>query len=281
VADQPGAPDGSVGTAPLAAPVTREELERALRRSALAVESVRDDVIQLAAQVVALANEVTRRLDGVEPHPAAPGTPAPPATATVEAAVDDATPQVLERIRMADDRSTARLALGDAEDKYAAAPDGPDCAELLPLCQARCCSFHFPLSTQDLDEGVIRWDYGRPYLIRQRPDDGYCVHNHPSGRFCTTYQHRPRPCRQYDCREDPRIWADFAARIPAAADPFARKEGPAPGELDLVERVRARQVALAMEAFSLNTNESARRRVEAAELAALRARLAAPPDDPA
>src|SRR5689334_10088174 len=162
---------------------------------ALAIESVRDDVIQLAAQVVALGDEMTRRLDKIEPYPAPPETPAPEVSRTIEEAIEQDLPGQLQRIRMNDDRSTGRLMLGDAENKYATEPKGPNCAELLPICEARCCTFHFWLSTQDLDEGVIRWDYGRPYFIKQRVEDGYCVHNHPESRGCTVYSHRPRPCR--------------------------------------------------------------------------------------
>ncbi len=242
-----------MGTAPHDAPVTRDELERALRRAALATEGVRDDVMQLAAQVVALTDELTRRLDGQEPdaNVARAGT--------LDATVEDAIPAVLERIRIRDERSSARVLLGDAEDKYRATAEGPDCEAILPICQARCCTLHFALSSQDLDEGVIRWDYGKPYVIRQRADDGYCVHNNPAGHGCTVYEVRPRPCRQYDCRQDPRIWVDFERRELAAASPYARKEGPAATQLDLIERVRARQVAMAMEGFALGTREAERR----------------------
>jgi hypothetical protein len=231
------------------APITRMDLERALRGAALATESVRDDVIQLAAQVVALQAELDRRV--------APG---------IDEAVQAAIPKQLEQIRIVDDNSTARLRLDDCENKYATPTSGPDCREILPICKGRCCKLHFALSTQDLDEGVIRWDYGRPYMIKQRPSDGRCVHSDPEVGFCTVYEHRPRPCRQYDCRKDQRIWADFDQRILADESPFARKEDveprPPPTELDLIERVRARQVALAMESFSLGTNEAARRREE-------------------
>lgn len=262
--DHDGAPAGSVGTARLDDPISRAEHERGLRRATLAIESVRDDVQQLAAHVVALTDELTRRLDGVEPHPAPAGTPAGPSAGTVEALVEAALPAILERIRINDERSSSRVLLGDAEDKFRAPSQGPDCEALLPLCEARCCTLHFALSSQDLDEGVIRWDHGRPYLIRQRPEDGYCVHNHPERRGCTVYAYRPRPCRQYDCRQDPRIWTDFARRELAPASPYARKEGPADTELDLIERVRSRQVALAMEGFALTTHEAERRRVERA-----------------
>lgn len=133
---------------------------------------------------------------------------------------------------------------------------------ILPICGGRCCTLHFALSTQDLDEGVIRWDYGRPYLIRQRASDGRCVHSDPERGHCTAYEHRPLPCRTYDCRDDPRIWADFDKKILADPSPFARKEGPPPTELDLIERMRARQLAMAMESFSLSTAEADRRRQE-------------------
>jgi Fe-S-cluster containining protein len=239
-----GAPPGSVGTEALHASVRRSDLERALRRAMLGVDSVRDDVIQLAAHVVALTDELERRFGSIDD------------------AVERALPAKLEEIRVTDERSLGRLLLGDAEDKYRAEPAGPDCTALLPICKARCCKLHFWLSTQDLDEGVIRWDYGRPYMIRQRIDDDYCVHNDPERHGCTVYDHRPLPCRRYDCRNDKRIWADFDNHIPADDSPFARKDLPTGQTIDLVERVRARQLALAMESFSLQTREAERTRHE-------------------
>src|SRR5262249_52754618 len=146
--------------------------------------------------------------------------------AELAGAVDAATPAAVEALRMQDEKATGRVTLDDAEDKYTARPAGPDCVALLPICGARCCQFHFALSSQDLDEGVIRWDSGRPSLARQRIEDGYCVHNAPAARCCSVYAPRPRPCRQYDCRDDPRIWADFERRILADPSPFARKEAP-------------------------------------------------------
>lgn len=107
----------------------------------------------------------------------------------------------------------ANVQVSDVPDKYALRdlPD-VDCRSLLPLCRARCCALSFPLSVQDLDERVVRWDYGRPYLIAQRAD-GYCVHNEGGG--CSIYEQRPGVCRTYDCRRDRRIWLDFENRIPA------------------------------------------------------------------
>jgi len=107
----------------------------------------------------------------------------------------------------------ASVAVMNVPDKYALT-DLPriDCASLLPLCRARCCTQAAALSVQDLDERVVRWDYARPYFLA-RGDDGYCVHNERGG--CGVYAERPAVCRLYDCREDRRIWIDFERRIPA------------------------------------------------------------------
>lgn len=238
-------------------PVTRRELERALRGLVLSGLDTRDDLLQLAARVVALTDELTRRMDGVEPLPAAPGTPATPAMAgaTLEAAVEAALGPALARIRAADVTGPDRVAIDAVhEHKYAVTPADLPCAERLPLCRARCCTLSFALSTADLDEGIVRWDYGKPYLIRQRDGDGYCVHNDPSSRACTVHHARPRVCRVYDCRRDPRIWIDFDARIPAPEGAHPDR-GPAPEQsFDLLERVRARAVALRHERHAVNAS---------------------------
>ena len=36
------------------------------------------------------------------------------------------------------------------------------------LCKASCCRLPFALSRQDVEEGIVRWDLGQPYLIDQR-----------------------------------------------------------------------------------------------------------------
>jgi Fe-S-cluster containining protein len=105
--------------------------------------------------------------------------------------------------------------LSEVADKYKLTQlPNIDCDARIPLCKARCCTLTFPLSTQDLDERVVRWDYGKPYYIGRRAD-GYCVHNQEETRGCGVYHQRPAICRTYDCRKDPRIWQDFEKRIPA------------------------------------------------------------------
>jgi len=109
----------------------------------------------------------------------------------------------------------AFVRVDETPDKYKVIQAPPiDCDARIPLCKGRCCSFVFNLSHQDLDEGVVKWDYGRPYQIR-RKSDGYCAHNDPNTRGCTVYAKRPAVCRTYDCRNDKRIWKDFENRIPA------------------------------------------------------------------
>jgi len=228
------------GTAAQDAPITRADFERAMRYLNLADLELRDQLMRVCGHVVALADEMTRRIDRVEPDPAPANTPAAEPTTTVENAVLEHLPEAQMMMRVADERVHGRVALDVISDKYEiASPDIP-CAELIPLCQARCCTFGFPLSTQDLDEGVIRWDYGQPYMIRQRKSDGYCVHNDPSSHGCTAHGFRPRVCRVYDCRHDERVWIDYEKRIPAAPiEPGWREV-----KVDLVARAKARYEAI-------------------------------------
>jgi Fe-S-cluster containining protein len=241
-------PDETYGTADRDAPVKRSDFERALRHLNMSDVELRDAVLQLAARIVALTDELVRRVDHVEPEPAPPNTPAAAPTATIEAAVVAALPAALRDTRAGDAAQPLRVSLDHGGDKYAVTPSAPPCEELLHLCKARCCTLSFALSTADLDEGVIRWDYGQPYLIRQRASDGYCVHCAPDDLRCTVHAHRPRVCRQYDCKDDKRIWIDYEQRIPT---PVTDRLPPAPvdpaARFDLLERARQRSRAATAE----------------------------------
>ncbi len=213
-------------------------LTRAVRAALLAVEETRADLLKLAAQVVALTEEV-ERLGG-----AVAVDDEPDVATRLEARAEALTPL----IQMSDLEAQGRLQLADFEDKYEVVnDDGPPCLELLPICEARCCSFTFALSSQDLDEGVIRWDHGQPYLIRHEAD-GLCTHNDRAGHGCTVYQHRPAICRKFDCRNDPRVWISYERRelAPRGAVPDAVEDA-----FELRDRVRRREVAVAGEAWSL------------------------------
>jgi hypothetical protein len=244
--------DRPFGTAGRDAPVPRTDFERAVRALHVADLETRDALLQLAARVVALTDEMTRRLDGVEPVPAPPNTPAPAATTTVEGAVEQHLEHTLAQIRAADAAAPPGVSLDIGDNKYAVAPVDIPCHELIPLCHARCCKLSFSLSTADLDEGIIRWDYGQPYLIRQRASDGYCVHNDPATHGCTVHNVRPRVCRTFDCRDDKRIWIDFAQRIPAPLEEGTlEKLSETSAAFDLLERARARAVAHRFEAHAI------------------------------
>jgi Fe-S-cluster containining protein len=236
------------GTASKEEPITRADFERAIRGLNTADLMVRDQLLHLAAQVVALTDEMTRRLDGVEPKPAPPNTPAAPAITTVENMVALTTDDHLHQVRANDayhDNGVSYDLVG--ESKYDLVAEAPPCEELIPLCGARCCRLRFALSTEDLDEGIVRWDYGRPYMIRQRASDNYCVHNDPETRFCTVHTVRPRVCRTYHCKTDPRIWIDYEKRIPAPDPNTFHKSW----TFDLMERARQRTLAIFNEADAI------------------------------
>jgi hypothetical protein len=107
-------------------------------------------------------------------------------------------------------------------------PPDLDCAALLPLCQARCCRLSVLLSPQDLEEGRLSWDYGRPFRLA-RGADGACVHQDQASGGCTVYGVRPAACRRYDCRKDPRIWVDFERRIVAPLEALSPGPSDQPG----------------------------------------------------
>ena len=95
------------------------------------------------------------------------------------------------------------------QDKYTYTEEVQiDCASRLHLCHAACCRLDLALSKQDIEEGILKWDLGDPYMIA-KDADGYCRHLDRSSYRCTVRQHRPIPCRGYDCRKDERIWLDF------------------------------------------------------------------------
>ena len=101
----------------------------------------------------------------------------------------------------------------EEEDKYAFQKEAKiDCENRVEYCHAACCRLRFALSKQDIFEGVVKWELGRPYLIAQ-DKDGYCTHFERGACRCTIREHRPVPCRGYDCSKDKRIWVDFEKKI--------------------------------------------------------------------
>ena len=62
-----------------------------------------------------------------------------------------------------------------------------DCASRVELCGAACCRLGVGLSTEDVREGVLRWDPAEPYAL-ERGDDGWCVHMERGSCRCTVYE---------------------------------------------------------------------------------------------
>jgi Fe-S-cluster containining protein len=88
-----------------------------------------------------------------------------------------------------------------------------DCQSRVHLCEAACCRlFSFALSKQDIEEGIVQWELGQPYMIA-KSEDGYCAHLDRARYRCTVHNHRPVPCRAFDCRHDERIWLDFENKV--------------------------------------------------------------------
>jgi Fe-S-cluster containining protein len=87
-----------------------------------------------------------------------------------------------------------------------------DCDARLPLCKAVCCRLRFPLTPEEIEHGPVKWELGRPYFNRHGPH-GYCHCIDEETLGCTVYDQRPKPCRQYSCATDPRIWKDFEGRV--------------------------------------------------------------------
>ena len=102
---------------------------------------------------------------------------------------------------------------GEGIDKYSLQQDVKiDCENRQHICRAACCTLAYALSPQDVREG-IRWSLGKPFM-NVRVEDGYCMYlKQGTSLRCSIYEHRPAICRQYDCRNDQRIWLDFDKMI--------------------------------------------------------------------
>jgi hypothetical protein len=186
---------------PTRTPPERKELEEGLRFMHLLTMQLKQDVYDTRARLRALLGELG-------------------ATETVDLEATEARLEDSRETEYSHIRDHAYVQIAEPNDKYAL-PELPDldCASRVHLCEAKCCTFSFRLSSQDLDEGVLRWEYGQPYAIKQKPS-GYCTHScEDQGGGCGVYTERPAPCRTYDCRDDERIWSDFDAMIPAKLDP--------------------------------------------------------------
>lgn len=130
--------------------------------------------------------------------------------------LDERKKQVAERLVRRFAESGMGLMYQDPEyDKYKFEHAAcVDCQGQLEVCKATCCKLPFALSRQDVEEGIVRWEFGRPYLIAHGTD-GYCVHVNRETFQCTVHEHRPVPCKGFDCRDNKKwkVWQDFDRKI--------------------------------------------------------------------
>lgn len=119
--------------------------------------------------------------------------------------------RLLDRLGEAAKAPIVRLSM--VRDKHRIPSPPIDCAKYLHLCQARCCALKVTLSPVEVQDHKLRWDLDQPYEL-ERGDDGQCVHL-AAGGGCDSYDERPAACREYDCREDRRVWIDFEQQLPA------------------------------------------------------------------
>jgi Fe-S-cluster containining protein len=130
--------------------------------------------------------------------------------------LDERKKQVAERLVRKFVESGIGLMYQDPEeDKYTFEKESiVDCESRLHVCRAICCKLPFALSRQDVKEGIVSWEFGRPYLIAHG-DDGYCVHLDQNTFQCTVRDHRPVPCRGFGCQDNEKwhVWADYEKMV--------------------------------------------------------------------
>jgi len=94
-------------------------------------------------------------------------------------------------------------------DESANEPDSDvPCHKVIKKCKAKCCSFIFALTKEEVKLGRVKTNPHKPYFIA-RDEDSYCPHLDRDSYECSVWENRPLRCRRYDCRdftED--VWPD-------------------------------------------------------------------------
>jgi len=65
-----------------------------------------------------------------------------------------------------------------------------------------------------VEEGIINWEFGRPYLITHG-EDGYCIHLDRENYRSMVWEHRTMPCRGFDCKDNEKwkVWQDYGEMV--------------------------------------------------------------------
>jgi len=177
------------------------ELERQVERGSMFTQAVFQKSFTRLSLVEAMLAELieTLTVKGVVVPDELPGATAAAADAEV---------------RAAEHMTDAEQSLGWPNVAVRVDPTDPepfeavDCGARMHVCEAVCCKLKFALTSDEIEAGVVKWDIGHPYIIRQN-STGYCCHNDSTTNGCTIYAGRPSLCRRYSCKDDARIWTDF------------------------------------------------------------------------
>jgi len=130
-----------------------------------------------------------------------------------EAEIEPAVRRIEEEVATRADLAPQAVALRVDSPAAAARPEVfVDCAARMHVCHAVCCKLAVKLDAEEVEAGRLRWDLGRPYYLRKEAD-GRCTHQDRSTGGCGVYADRPKPCRQYSCANDRRIWKDFDGMV--------------------------------------------------------------------
>lgn len=85
------------------------------------------------------------------------------------------------------------------EDPHQPDADVP-CEKVIDQCQAKCCTFIFALTKEEVKAGLVKTNPDKPYFIA-REEDKYCPHLNRDNWQCSVWHNRPLRCRRYDCRD--------------------------------------------------------------------------------
>lgn len=96
---------------------------------------------------------------------------------------------------------------GDEDEN---APDGLiDCSQYINQCQAKCCSYIFALTKEEIEAGHIQYNKEKPFFIARDESDGKCPHLNRQTWQCKIWDKRPLRCRRYDCSRDEKITPEW------------------------------------------------------------------------
>jgi len=82
------------------------------------------------------------------------------------------------------------------------------CNKVINKCKAKCCTFIFALTKEEVKLGLVKTNPDKPYFIA-RDEDKYCPHLERDSFDCSVWDNRPLRCRRYDCRDfADDVWSD-------------------------------------------------------------------------